>query len=138
MSVISNCKRDFEKWTPKEIEQVRNEYLRGETFDTIGRKYERHAKSVCKKLLDEGFIDSDEDISKRHTRFCRLKKREPTKYNLRKSKETIVYKSDSDSDSDNEKTLVVETRAEQRAALLEKLAKDYEDTQKEGCLMCSS
>ena len=55
------------------------------------------------------------------------------------------YESDSESDSDNEKavlvetkTLVVETRAEQRAALLEKLAKDYEDTEKEGCLMCSS
>ena len=55
------------------------------------------------------------------------------------------YESDSDSDSDNEKALVVETkavlvetRAEQRAALLEKLAKDYEDTEKEGCLMCSS
>jgi hypothetical protein len=48
------------------------------------------------------------------------------------------YESDSESDSDNEKALVVETRAEQRAALLEKLAKDYEDTEKEGCLMCSS
>jgi ribonucleoside-diphosphate reductase alpha chain len=48
------------------------------------------------------------------------------------------YESDSESDSDNEKTVIVETKAEQRAALLEKLAKDYEDTEKEGCLMCSS
>ena len=56
------------------------------------------------------------------------------------------YESDSDDDSDDEKTPVAlvapkaatATTKDQRAALLEKLAKEYEDAQGEGCLMCSS
>jgi ribonucleoside-diphosphate reductase alpha chain len=64
------------------------------------------------------------------------------------------YESDSDDDSDDEKTPVpvalvapvapkaataaTVTTKEERAALLEKLAKEYDEAQGEGCLMCSS
>ncbi len=58
------------------------------------------------------------------------------------------YESDSDDDSDDEKTPVpvalvapkaaTATTKEERAALLEKLAKEYDEAQGEGCLMCSS
>ena len=49
------------------------------------------------------------------------------------------YESDSDDDSDDEKpSAPIITAKDQRAALLEKLAKEYEDAQGEGCLMCSS
>jgi ribonucleotide reductase alpha subunit len=51
------------------------------------------------------------------------------------------YESDSDDDSDDEKMPVpVAPKAtkEERAALLEKLAKEYDEAQGEGCLMCSS
>ena len=55
------------------------------------------------------------------------------------------YESESDDDSDDEKMPVpvapkaatVATK-EERAALLEKLAKEYDEAQGEGCLMCSS
>lgn len=49
------------------------------------------------------------------------------------------YESDSDDDSDDEKpSAPIITAKDQRAALLEKLAKEYEDAEGEGCLMCSS
>ena len=49
------------------------------------------------------------------------------------------YESDSDDDSDDEKlSAPISSAKELRAALLEKLAKEYDEAQGEGCLMCSS
>ena len=49
------------------------------------------------------------------------------------------YESDSDDDSDDEKlSAPISSAKDQRAALLEKLAKEYEETEGGGCLMCSS
>jgi ribonucleoside-diphosphate reductase alpha chain len=49
------------------------------------------------------------------------------------------YESDSDDDSDDEKlSAPISSAKEQRAALLAKLAKEYEEAQGEGCLMCSA
>ena len=51
------------------------------------------------------------------------------------------YESDSEDDSDDEKPIVtiatVNAKTE-RAALIEKLAKEYQEAEGEGCLMCSS
>ena len=49
------------------------------------------------------------------------------------------YESDSDDDSDDEKlSAPISSAKDQRAALLEKLAKEYEEAEGGGCLMCSS